>query len=330
MFVIALLLILILMALALCIYCYHLCFYSANRTPMDPYGPHHGRQYLAVKDQLYAATRVMEKAAYEPVTIKSFDGLTLFGRYYHHQDGAPVMLVFHGYRSMSLRDGTGSYAMGKKFGINVLAVDQRAHENSDGHTISFGIQERKDCLRWAEYASTRFGSDTPIILSGLSMGAATVIMALDQPLPPNVVAVMADCPYSSPREIIRLIGSQRIIPIRITYPFIRLSAAMFGHFDLEQSSAIEASRQSKIPLLLLHGEDDRFVPCEMSRQIYAAAQNHCRLETFPGAGHGLSYVIDPVKYERTCYEFLSAIPQLKTHFDCCNFAQKQSSCDADI
>lgn len=332
MLIIALVLIsvLLLAAFALCIYCYRFCFYSQNRTPMDPYGPHHGRQYLAVKDQLYAATRKMEEAPFEAVSIKSFDGLSLNGRYYHHQDGAPVMLLFHGYRSMSLRDGAGGYAIGEKFSLNVLAVDQRAHEKSDGHTISFGILERRDCLSWAQYVNDRFGTDTPIILSGLSMGAATVLMATDQPLPKNVVAVMADCPYSSPRAIIRLIGSERVIPIGISYPFIRLSARLFGHFDLQESGALEAASRSDLPILLLHGEDDHFVPCDMSRQICAAAQDHCRLVTFPGAGHGLSYVVDPEKYERSCYEFLSGIPQLRTHFHHCNFAQKQSSSDTDI
>ena len=87
-------------------------------------------------------------------------------------------------------------------GYNVLLVDQRAHFGSGGHTIAYGIRERRDVLSWIEYANGRFGKDKPIYLFGISMGAATVVMAADLALPDNVRLICADCPYSSPRDII--------------------------------------------------------------------------------------------------------------------------------
>ncbi len=62
-------------------------------------------------------------------------------------------------------------------GHNVLMIEERAHLESEGHTITFGIKERYDALDWIRYALQRFGEDTRIILVGISMGAATVLMA---------------------------------------------------------------------------------------------------------------------------------------------------------
>lgn len=317
-------------ALIMCIYCYHVSFYAPNDVPVDPYGPHHGKQYLAYVKEMHASTRIMEQAPCQEVTTISHDGLTLHGHYYHHQDGAPLMLLMHGYRSLYLRDCSGGYILGTAMGMNILAIDQRAHGQSDGHTITFGIQERRDCLRWIQYANERFGEKTPIILYGLSMGAATVLMATDQSLPPNVVAVIADCPYSSPREIIRKVCKDRDHSPALSYPFIRLAGKLFGHFDTEESSAMDALAHTTLPVLLLHGEDDRFVPCDMSRALQATHATHTTLVTFPGAGHGLSYISDPARYEKACFDFLYNVEPLKIHLQSCEIAQNLRSHSNDI
>ena len=295
---------LILLAVGICLYCFFSCFYAANKKKQDPYRPLHGEQFLEVQEHIYASTRRMEEVPFEAVKIKSFDGLTLFGRYYHVKDGAPVKIIFHGYRSMALRDCAGGFALARKLGMNVLAVDQRAHGNSGGHVITFGIWERRDCLSWIRYINQRFGSDTPIILSGLSMGASTVIMATALPLPNNVKCVLADSPYSAPDEIIWQVCKDRHIPVKIVYPIIRLAARVFGGFNLEQYSACVAASVSPVPILLLHGDDDRFVPCEMSHQIHAQSNGSTKLVTFMEAGHGLSYIIEPERYEQTVCNFL--------------------------
>ena len=191
--------------LGLCIYCFKTCFYAANKTPQDPYGQLHGEQFLAVRDHIYASTRHMEAVPFEEVTIQSFDGLSLSGRYYHLRDGAPVKIIFHGYRSFALRDSAGGFTMARKLGMNVLAVDQRAHGKSGGHVITFGILERRDCLSWIQYINQRCGADTPIILSGLSMGAATVVMATSLPLPENVVCVPLASAVSCPPRILPVV-----------------------------------------------------------------------------------------------------------------------------
>lgn len=317
------LMIVILVILLIAFFTYRICFYSPEDRREDPYSVMDGEQYEAVCDSITACTRLMDKAPCQWVKTRSFGGLTLSARYYHTADGAPLQILFHGYRSMALRDCAGGFYLAKKLGCNILAVDQRAHARSEGHTITFGIQERKDCLSWIQYANNRFSSNAPIILSGLSMGASTVLMASALPLPENVVAIMADCPYSSPADIIRKVSRDRHMPDALAYPFIWLGAKIFGKFSLNETTSVESVRQAKIPILLLHGEDDRFVPCRMSREIYAACASRAELHTFPYAGHGLCYIMDPVRYEKISTSFLWSIPALKPFLKDNPFVQKE-------
>ena len=305
---------LLLGAAALVVCCFFKCFFALNNKIPDPYCNLHGEQYHAVRDKIFECTRKMDEEPFEPVYITSYDGLKLFGRYYHYAEGAPLKIIFHGYRGLALRDSSGGYTMAKKLGYNVIAVDQRAHGMSQGHVITFGIRERYDVLSWIEYANARFGSDTPIVLSGVSMGAATVVMAATLPLPQNVCCIFADCPYSTPGAIIRKVSDDIHIPGKLVYPFIRFAARLLGGFDLEETSALEGAKRSTVPILLLHGEDDRFVPLEMSREIHENSNGCTSLATFPKAGHGLSYMIVPKEYEAVCFEFLKGIQGLKNSF----------------
>ena len=175
-------------------------------------------------------------------------------------------------------------------------VDQRASGQSEGRVITFGIKERYDCLAWVDYALKRFGSDVELLLCGISMGAATVLMAAGMDLPPNVKGIIADCGYTSPREIICKVIRQIGLPAKIMYPFVKLGAKIYGRFDLEEASAVEAMERCRVPVFFAHGEPDDFVPCDMSRVNYEACTAPKKLFTVPGAGHGLSYIVAPEEY----------------------------------
>ena len=94
------------------------------------------------------------------------------------------------------------------------------------------------------------------------------------------------------------------LPPALAMPFVRLGARLFGHFDLKESSAVQAVENTSIPILLLHGEDDRFVPCDMSREIFAACAGEKTRITFPSAGHGLSYIVDTETYTEAVSRFI--------------------------
>ena len=290
------------------LYTYRVAFYSPRNKRNTIEESLTGEQYCAVSEHIYRISHIMEKYPYESVTITSFDGCKLHGRYYHISDNAPIEILFHGYRSCALRDCSGGHALSRKMGFNALVVDQRAHGESGGQTITFGIKEHRDCLCWIQYCNNRFGNKKPIILSGLSMGAATVLMAANCTLPDNVACIIADSPYSAPSEIIQKVCADMHYPVAFCRPFVHLGALIFGRFRLNSLTAKQAVTHASIPVLLIHGEEDRLVPCSMSYDIAKHCASHVHVETFPDAGHGLSYLIDPLRYERVVYDFLRSIP----------------------
>ena len=141
------------------------------------------------------------------------------------------------------------------------------------------------------------------MLGGVSMGAATVLTTAGEDLPPNVVCILGDCGYSSAKEIIKKIVKEMHLPPSLVYPFIKLGAKLFGHFNLEETSPIEAMKTCKVPVLLIHGDKDAYVPYEMSEKIYAACSSPKRLVKVVDAGHGLAYPKDEAFYIATLKQF---------------------------
>ena len=297
--------ILLLLALAVSYITYRITFYSSPRKRDEILTLPQDAEYTEKqRADLKELTDDMKRRPFELVSIRSVDGLTLYGRYYHFYDNAPIELQFHGYRGSAFRDYAGGNRLAREGGHNALVVDQRSQGLSEGHTITFGIMERLDCREWVRYISNRFGNDLPILLTGVSMGAATVLMASELELPGNIVGIIADSPFYSPESIIRKVcGEDMKIPPTLAMPFIKLGARIFGKFDLTSADAASAVKHSKYPVLLVHGEADAFVPCEMSQKLYEAYAADKRLETFPGAPHGFSLLTDPDRYRKMIGEF---------------------------
>ena len=174
------------------------------------------------------------------------------------------------------------------------------------------IQRRFDCLDWIGWARERFGPEAKIVLNGISMGAATVLMAAGLGLPENVRGIIADCPFTSPGAIVKSVMAGMRIPERPFYPLLAAGARLFAGFGMEEADAAEAVKNTDIPILLIHGEDDRFVPAYMSEPMAAANPTLVTRITFPGAGHGMSYLVDTPRYQALTKAFINgclACPQ---------------------
>ena len=215
--------------------------------------------------------------------------------------------MLHGYRSRAERDFCGGLKFALESGYNVLLVDQRAHGKSRGKYLSMGIKERRDCRMWVDFLLSRY-PNAQIMLYGVSMGAATVLMSAALGLPDAVKGIIADCGYTSPCAIIKTVLRKRHYPVFPLYALIYLGCLLFGGFRLDSASAVEAMDKCDIPVLFIHGTDDRFVPFEMSLENY----RRCRcpekeLLSVPGAGHGMSYMADTPKYLETVSSFIKKV-----------------------
>lgn len=305
MWILLILLVLAAVLLGVLVWCYRFGFYSAPRKPLpaDHMELPVGEIYEAYREKMEGWILEARALPQQHFEITSFDGLKLRGIYYEYAPGAPIEIMFHGYRGCAERDLPGGVQRCFRVGRSALLVDQRGGGRSQGSTISFGINERKDCLKWIDFVIGKFGPDVKIILTGISMGAATVMMAAGEELPENVIGVLADCGYSSPKEIILKVIGEMGLPPKLSYPFAKLAARLFGHFDLEETSPVEALKKCKVPVIFYHGEADDFVPCDMSRACFNACASRKQLVTIPGAGHGLSYAVEPDRYVETLKAF---------------------------
>ena len=295
----------VLLSLAVSFICFLKVFYSPKRknTGSEVIDIPDGEIYEEYRKEMtdwVISTRAMDSKEYK---IKSIDGLDLYARYYEYQKGAPIEILFHGYKGNAERDLSGGVERCFSLGRNALIVDQRAHGKSDGSVISFGVKERFDCLEWTKFAVKEFGEDSTIILTGISMGGATVMMASDLDLPQNVVCILSDCGYSSPSKIIEKVVRDLRLPAPLLMPFVKLGARIFGRFDLDESSALQSVKKTSIPIIFIHGDTDDFVPYEMSAECYDACASTKSLVKVAGAGHGLAYPKDKQLYLTSLSDF---------------------------
>ena len=295
----------------------YICFRMVFKTPKrkilknDEYDFPPGDIYEPYYPQMKIWTDSIRSMKRELCEVKSFDGLTLRGYYYEYSPDSPLELIFHGYTGNAERDLSGGVERCFALGRSAILIDHRGAGLSDGNVCSFGVNERKDCLAWIEFANKKFGKQRPIIIGGVSMGGATAMMTAGEDLPQNVVCVMSDCGYSSQKDIICKVVKEMKLPVKIIYPLIKLGASTFGKFNLEEITPIEAVAKSKTPIIFIHGDVDAFVPHSMSVDCYNACTTPKKLVTIEGAGHGLAFPKNPDQYVNSLREFENEVGFLK-------------------
>ena len=285
--------------------CYRITFFANRKSndKNDEIEMPKGKIYDPFKPQMTKWIKEVRDMPCKEFSITSFDGLNLFAKYYEYAPDAPIELMFHGYRGTAERDLSGGVQRCFKLGRSAFIVDQRCSGKSEGNTITFGIKEHRDCLKWVDFLIYYFGKDVKIILTGISMGASTVLTAAGKDLPENVVGVLADCGFNSPKDIIKKVAKQMNFPPKLCYPFIKLGAFIFGHFDLEEISPETSLKNCKIPVIFFHGDADDFVPHTMSEINYEACASRKKIVIIKNAGHGLCYLCEPDTYLNSLKEF---------------------------
>ncbi len=241
----------------------------------------------------------------KPLQVISYDGKRLYGRFVPCENAKGTILFFHGYRSHYQVDFSASMQYYHELGYHMLFVDQRAHGLSGGRCITFGVKERFDVMSWVTYLSLMLGENHPMFISGLSMGATTVLMAADMEFPANVRGIIADCGFSSPADILQDLAERHYhMPGKAALAVLNGYTRVFAGFGLREWSTADALRNTKLPVLLTHGLADRLVPSRMSEYAYEACAGERRIELFPDAGHGVSYLQDRPRYQKALREFL--------------------------
>lgn len=250
----------------------------------------------------YAEFDAMEK---EDVWIESFDGRRLHGYFVKNEKATKVVISFHGYNTEARKEYPLHHSYYQE-GYTVLIVDQRGVGKSQGPFITMGLLERFDCLRWIDYVIERYDGDVEILLEGLSMGASTVMMAARDIRAPQVRGMIVNCGFDSCTEqmeytITKLMHLPRI-PVLAT---VKLYARIFARYNMDAVTAAESLAESDIPLLMIHGVKDTFVPYENLGKIYPRARAAHKKQVPCGhAAHGVARFEDPELYDTEIHNFL--------------------------
>lgn len=277
--------------LGIIFYFFDLAFVRHNNKEVDDLNSEHNSFLKPYIEVIKSGVNFIEKTPYKTYTAVSYDGLKLSARYYNCNSDKTIIL-FHGYRSTAKHDFSGAVKMYFSKGFNILLVDQRSHGLSEGKLITFGVKESRDVITWIEFLNAKF-NPKKIVISGLSMGATTVLLALKYDMPKNVKCVIADCGFTSPVDIIKKVAKQSFkIDAGFFIPIMDAMCKIFGKFSICNISTVDTVKNSNLPILLIHGKNDNFVPCEMSELTFSSRKENTKLITVDGAGHGVSFLVD--------------------------------------
>lgn len=283
-------------------------FYTACRRQKEPNwldaAALKNTDYEKYTDHMQAADHWLQSHRAVDVWMKSHDGLQLHAHWVPADDPKGTVILAHGYRSTKLLDFGMVLELYHNLGVNLLLIDQRSHARSEGKYITFGVLESRDVQGWVKFHNEKFGCH-PVLLSGLSMGASTVLYLADRDLPENVKGIIADCGFTSPKEIIAKVFKDTVhIPAG---PFLwgaDLFARVLAGFSFYERDSRKSLGRSRLPVLLVHGCSDDFVPCKMTEQAYAACTSQKEMFLVEGAGHGVSYLYDTPGYRKRVIDFL--------------------------
>lgn len=255
-------------------------------------------------NEVHSAAERLAEQENETVEIVSHDGITLVGHFIPCSNAKRIIIAMHGWRS----SWTNDFGMVADFwadnDCSVLYAEQRGQNGSDGDYMGFGLIERYDCLDWINWVIGRCGSDIPIYLGGVSMGATTVLMATGLELPSNVHGVVADCGFTSPHAIWKHVANNNLhIAFGIRGAIADALCKKKIQMGTGDYSTIDALQICTVPVMLIHGTDDHFVPVEMTYENYKACVSPKRLFVVPGADHGMSYYLNKEGYESAIKNF---------------------------
>lgn len=242
------------------------------------------------------------------VYMLSGDGLKLHATYFPQADEKRVVICFHGYTSEGMKDFVALSDYYMKRGYSMLMLDARAHGKSEGTYIGFGCLDRKDALGWIGWVVKNCGEDVQILLHGISMGGATVLMTSGLDLPGQVKGIISDCGFTSPKEVFtHVLHSMYHLPAFPVIPLADVMNRRLAGYGMDECNAAREVRKAKVPILLIHGDGDTFVPSSMCETIYENCASDKKKLIVSGAAHAESYYKDTAGYEKALDEFIGGV-----------------------
>jgi len=275
-------------------YLFRCTFLRADKP--DPWAP--GREHTVLHDRAF-----FERADRQLLEITSRDGLRLKAWLYNRGSDVTVILC-HGYRG-GPEELSGIAARLFDAGMNVLLIYQRAHELSEGRYFTMGSREKLDVADWAREIAARKPAGK-IVLFGWSMGGNTVMGAVGEDLPENVVCAVEDCGYDNLRSQL-LYSCKNAMPKlpakRMLIGLLDLYCRTLRGFPLEEPRG-EPLARTRLPMLFIHGTNDKVVPYGNLERCYEPCAAPKQSATYIDASHVSSCCAEKERYFRELIGFI--------------------------
>ncbi|MCM1991933.1 alpha/beta hydrolase [Oceanirhabdus seepicola] len=247
----------------------------------------------------------LDKLYQEKVFIKSVDGFKLSGMFIHgNENNDKTLLVSHGITSGI----PASYKYARPFierGWNVLLIYHRRHSDSEGKYSTMGYYEKHDLLSWIEFIKEKVVDNSIIGIHGESMGASSALLTAN--MTNEIDFIIADCGFSSFHDLLLYKFKKSKVPIfpllNITYRYTRFKAK----FNVKDVNPIESIKDSGIPVLFIHGKEDKFVPTFMSENMYKETKGYKEIYLVPDAAHAQSIFVDYETYKNKMMNFVDKV-----------------------
>lgn len=249
----------------------------------------------------------LEKSSkFKDVFTTSFDGLKLHAHeVVSDKDTNKWAVTVHGYMADAFSLSTKAFHY-HNIGYNVLSIDLRSHGKSEGNYIGMGYHDAKDLIEWLKYIVSK-DKNCEILIHGVSMGAATVMIAssLDE-LPQNVKVIIEDCGYTSALEqfkyqLKKLFKIPSFPVLNIANLMVKLKAGYY----LNEACPIECVSKARVPIMFIHGDKDKFVPFYMLDDLYEACSSDKKKLVIKGASHAHAESEAPEKYWHEIDDFVN-------------------------
>lgn len=242
----------------------------------------------------------------EQVTLRSPHGYALLGTLLWPTDSVlqGVVVLHHGitvdrWTMMKYAD------LYLDIGFACLMYDMRNHGQSGGENVSYGVFEKYDLQKAVEYARKRFPK-VPVGVHGESFGAATTIQHAALNEQQRIVDFyVADCGYSDLHALFKTrLKADYNIPNLGILGITSLMTRWKDDYLIKEVRPVEDIRHVHTPMLIVHGENDHFVPTYMANDLFQAKPEPKELLLVPEAGHAKALLTDRHAYQQTLYRFL--------------------------
>ena len=253
-------------------------------------------------------TPISYRMNFKWVEFPSSDGVRLQGWYIPATSVARGTIVYcHGLNRTRI-EMLPMAAFGHQLGYDGLLFDLRHQGVSGGELTTLGYQERLDVIAAVRYALNQQGAPRPVILWGVSMGAAAALLAAAES--PDVAAVISDSSFASLPATVK--HHWKLFFRLPSFPFaneIVQGIAWRGDFRPSDFDLVNAVvRIGNRPILFVALQDDRRMPPSIAQMLYShAASPQKALVVLPGRRHGEGFNQARDQYEIAVRQFLSSL-----------------------